>query len=129
MNTVSRSLLAAAVLGGALLASAPYATADYARAARPMDPAVTVHFADLNPATPAGVAALYARIEDAAHTVCGPSFSLWDANAYRTWKECTRSTIDHTVRRINLPLLTALHQKAAPPLQVASGEAAPAQNR
>ena len=91
-----------------------------------MDPVVTVHFADLNPATPAGVAALYARIEDAAHTVCGPSFSLWDAGAYRTWKQCYRATIDHTVKRINLPLLTALHLQAGSPLQVVSGGAAPA---
>jgi UrcA family protein len=126
MNIAIRRLFTPIVLGSALLASAPFATADETRPARPLDPAVTVHFGDLNPSTPAGVSALYARIEDAAQTVCGPSFSLWDSNAYRNWKKCYRTTIDHAVRQINLPQLTALHQTTAHPVQIASVGSAPA---
>jgi UrcA family protein len=130
MNTAIRHLLMAAVLGAALLASGPYATADDARPARSLEPAVTVRFADLNPSTPEGVSALYARIEDAAQMVCGPSFSLWDPNAYRNWKICYRTTIDHTVRQINLVQLTALHQRTMThAVQVAASGSAPAQSR
>jgi UrcA family protein len=128
MNTAIRHLLTAVVFGGASLATARYAAADENKPARPLEPAVTVRFADLNPSTPAGVSALYARIEDAAQTVCGPSVSLWDANAYRNWKICYRTTIDHTVRQINLPQLTALHQRVtAQPAQIAAGGSAPGQ--
>lgn len=111
MNTNFQRLLPAVVLAGALIAVAPCASADDAKPTPSLDPAVTVHFADLNPASPEGIRALYDRIADAAQTVCGPSFSLWDANAYRNWKSCYRATIDHTVRQINRPELTALHQR------------------
>jgi UrcA family protein len=116
MITANRSALTAAVYGSALLALTPGAEAADARAVHPMESVVTVHYADLNPSTPVGVAALYARIEDAARSVCGPSFSLWDPGAYRNWRLCYRMTVDHTVRQLDLPLLTALHQTPGSPL-------------
>lgn len=117
MNSTIRSWLTTTVFSGTLLALAPAARAHDAEAGRPLEPVVTVHYADLNPGTPAGVGALYERIKDAAQTVCGPSFSLWDSNAYPNWKICYRATIDHTVQQINLPLLTAMHQKTGHALQ------------
>ena len=115
MNTVYHrqvtTVLFAAAFAAMMLAQAPSARADAARPIPSLDPAVTVHFADLNPSTPEGVRALYDRIADAAQTVCGPSFSVWDGNAFRNWRTCYRATIDHTVRQINRPELTALHQK------------------
>jgi UrcA family protein len=110
MNTVSYRLLSALVITVAMNTVVPCAFAD-AAAGPSLVPAVTVHFADLNPATADGIRALYDRIADAAQTVCGSSFSLWDTDAHRNWKACYRATIDHTVRKINRPELTALHQK------------------
>ena len=111
MNTMPYRLLPVLVLMVAMNAWAPCAAAANANHSPTLDPSVTVHFADLNPGTADGVRALYDRIVDAAQTVCGPSFSLWDGNAHRTWKACYRATIAHTVRQINRPALTALHQK------------------
>ena len=111
MNTMTDRLLSVLVLIVAMSALAPCATAADANHSLALKPSVTVHFADLNPATAQGARALYDRIADAAQSVCGPSFSLWDANAQRTWKACYRATIAHTVRQINRPELTALHQK------------------
>ncbi len=115
MNTVFcrqvATVVLATLLAGAMLVGAPSARADDAKTGRSLNPAVTVRFADLNPSTPEGIRALYERITDAAQTVCGPSSSLWDANAYWNWRTCYRATIANTVRQINRPQLTALHQK------------------
>ena len=111
MNTMTDRLLSVLVLIVAMSALAPCAAAADANHNPALTPSVTVHFADLNPATAQGARALYDRIADAAQSVCGPSFSLWDDNAHRTWKTCYRATIAHTVRQINRPELTALHQK------------------
>jgi UrcA family protein len=111
MNITIRRLIPMVVLVAAMSSVAPCASAAEAQPSRSLDPTVTVHFADLNPSTPEGVRALYDRITAAAETVCGPSYSTWDSNAHRNWKICYRATIDHTVRQINRPQLTALHQK------------------
>ena len=111
MNAIAYRLLSLLVSVVALNAATPCAFAAGANPDPALTPAVRVHFADLNPSTAAGARALYDRIADAAQSVCGPVFSLWDANAHRTWKACYRATIDHTVSKINRPELTALHQK------------------
>jgi UrcA family protein len=111
MNTVFHRLLPAIFLAGAMFAVAPYACADDAKPAPSLTPSVTVHFADLNPSSPEGVRALYGRITNAAETVCGTKLSVWDFSGLRHWKTCYRATIDHAVRQINRPELTALHQK------------------
>ncbi len=110
MNTFIRRLLPTIVLVAAIGSGARGALADDAKLGRSLDPAATVHFADLNPSTAEGVRALYDRITAATQTVCGPSYSTWDANAHRNWKSCYRATIAHTVRQINRPRLTALQQ-------------------
>jgi UrcA family protein len=105
---ISCQALLGLVLTGALIAnSAPTVARPAIR--RSLDPAVTVHFADLNLNSAAGTRTLYGRIRGAAQTVCGPSFSLWDGGHMAAWKECYRTTIDEAVTRINRPTLTALH--------------------
>jgi UrcA family protein len=111
MNIVFHRPLPAVVLAAAMFAVAPYAGADDAKPARSLIPAVTVRFADLNTSSPQGVRALYDRIAAAAQSLCGPSSSLWDSSALQNWRSCYRATIDHAVRQINRPELTALHQK------------------
>jgi len=68
-------LAALAVAGFA----APAAAAD--------EPKVTVPYADLNLATPAGTAALEARIDAAVREVCGKPY-LRDLKAMTAWEEC-----------------------------------------
>jgi UrcA family protein len=75
---------------------------------------LTVRFADLNPATAEGARVLYGRIKSAANKVCGPSFSLWQSDAYWRWRVCYQATIDHTVSQLNLAELTALHRSMTP---------------
>jgi len=73
-------------------------------------PSVTVHFAELNLLSPDGVKVLYGRIKSAARDVCGTSFSLWDGRRPFTMQACYRETVDHAVRDVNSPKLTALHE-------------------
>ena len=128
MKTLIQRLIPMVVLGGAMLSAAPYAAAGDA-GARGLDPAVAVRFSDLSASTPEGARVLYGRIVDAAQTVCGPSASLWDADAYRNWKTCYRATVDHVVRQINRPQLTALHQSLTGPRQIAANAAVPLSRR
>ncbi len=107
MRIINKALLGCA-LTGVLIAGSAQAVAG--RAARQsFDPVVTVRFADLNPTSAEGTRTLYARIRSAAQTVCGPSFSLWDGRRMAAWKECYRATVDEAVRRIDRPMLMALH--------------------
>jgi UrcA family protein len=73
-----------------------------------------VRFADLNTATPEGVKALYGRIQSAARQVCGPSFSLWQSDAFWAWRSCYRKTVDEAVSKLDFPALTALHRSVMP---------------
>jgi UrcA family protein len=108
MRIIPSSVLALA-LTGTLIAGGAQALADPAARPRSLEPSVTVRFADLNLNSPAGARVLYGRIQSAAQTVCGPSFSLWNGSQWHAWKECYRTTIDAAVRQIDRPVLTALH--------------------
>ncbi len=109
-TSVSRSIRAGIVAIG-LSASGAHALAD--QPSRPSsEPKMTVRFGDLKTSTPAGIRSLYARIRYAALTVCsGPG----DFYVSEHWarQDCYRATVDHTVSRLNLPALTALHAERA----------------
>jgi UrcA family protein len=113
MNTsISRSISITVLVLAWSAASSP-AHADAVSQPNRLDlPSVRVRFADLNPSTPEGVKKLYARVKSAAHDVCGTPFSLWDGTRAGTWKACYLETIDKTVRDINWPNLTALHEQS-----------------
>ena len=78
---------------------------------RTLEPEVTIHYSDLNLSSPQGARVLYARIRTAAQRVCGPSFSLWDSSRSVKWKLCYAASIDTAVKKVNQPLLTALHER------------------
>jgi UrcA family protein len=101
MPTIPNTVLACA-LTGVLIAGCAQAIADTARP-NSLEPTVTVRFADLDLHSAAGARVLYRRIQGAAQTVCR-------RGRWATWKECYRATIDVTVRQIDRPALTALHQ-------------------
>jgi UrcA family protein len=110
MTTTLSRLLLTFSLASPVLWMVSRAAADDIHPSRTLDPTATVRFGDLNLSTPEGTRALYGRIASAAQALCGPSFSLWDANRHGNWKICYRATIDQAVRQLNLPNLTALHE-------------------
>ncbi len=73
-------------------------------------PPVKLSFSDLNLDTPAGARVLYGRIKTAAVEACGPSLATWYPAKARAAKECLDETVDHTVKEINRPALTAFHE-------------------
>jgi UrcA family protein len=75
---------------------------------------LAVSFADLNTASPEGAKVLYGRIQSAARQVCGPSFSLWQSDAFWAWRTCYRKTVDDAVSKLDFPALTTLHRSVTP---------------
>jgi UrcA family protein len=69
---------------------------------------MTVSFRDLDLSSIAGATTLYHRIQSAAKQVCGfgPGTDLIQR---AVWQACYRDTTADAVRKVNNPLLTALH--------------------
>ena len=87
------------------------AFADPASPAKTLGPdPVTVRYEDLNLASQEGARILYGRISTAARKVCGPSFVLWYPGVSRAWQKCYQATVDHAVKQVNSPALTALYE-------------------
>jgi UrcA family protein len=110
MDTYISPLILSSALAGALLGAAPYVAAQEAQPSRNLGPSLTVRFADLNPSSSQGVQAIYERIASAAKVVCGPRSSAVDLRRSWDFEVCYRMTMDHTVRQIGMPNLTALHE-------------------
>ena len=95
-----------------LLVGSGTAFADAAQS-KPFDPApVTVRYDDLNLASSEGARVLYGRITAAARKICGPNIADWYPNARTAWKRCYNVTVDHAVKEVNAPMLTAVHGRA-----------------
>jgi len=112
MKSAIRPTLAAVLLGSMSAVAIAGNAADEA-------PQRTVHFADLNLASPSGVAVLYQRIRTAARAVCEPlvfSDLQWHAEGQR----CTHQAIQRAVYEVNAPLLTGYYlAKNRPAITVA----------
>jgi UrcA family protein len=104
-NTVSffRTVLATALFGTAASFAVSPAIADSFA-----PPQVTVKYADLNVASSAGAAALYARIQHAAENVCS-QFDRNGLDAYQQRKACMHNAIFGAVTKVNAPALSALY--------------------
>ena len=72
-------------------------------------PSRTVHFEDLDLSTHRGVEVLYARIQNAARTLCGPSEDAGTRHVSEEWKDCVSATVRSAVLSINRPALTAYY--------------------
>jgi len=102
----SRILIATAALAGGALAS----TVSPAHAETAADAAQqTVHFGDLNLASPSAVRILYARIRTAAENVCGPSLRPGSRIVSEAWKDCVSGAVHRAVVTIDSRLLTAYY--------------------
>ncbi len=80
--------------------------------AGPSEPSVTVSFRDLDVSNIAGATTLYHRIQGAAGLVCGHRGpGLVEQMA---WRACYRNATADAVRKVNAPLLTAVHAGRTP---------------
>jgi UrcA family protein len=105
----TRSRFSIVCLAGVLLASAASFTS-----AAPLErfdaaPSIKVSFADLDLNKPAGVDALYKRIQRAARMVCHDSASPFDVGRAGKFRKCYNAAVDTAVSDVSSPLLTARH--------------------
>ena len=70
---------------------------------------VAVFYGDLNLDRPAGISALYNRLETAADEVCAPRHSGRDASLERDRKACYSDALDTAVYNVGLPGLEQAH--------------------
>ncbi len=72
-------------------------------------PGTRVSYQDLNLSTPAGVSALYQRIQRAAGDYCEATRSLTGTRVSPQYNRCVTDAVATTVKQIAHPGLTALH--------------------
>ena len=103
MSTLTRSPLPAlvAALAAALPVGALHASTNA--------PGIRLSYDDLNLATPAGVSALYQRIQHAAGDYCESTRNLTGTRVSPQYDRCVRDAVATTVKQIAHPGLTALH--------------------
>jgi UrcA family protein len=71
-------------------------------------PTRTINYADLNLENVRDARTLYARIKDAAKSVCSSS-SPPGRNNQGAWRRCYHDAVSTAVVRVNNPLVTAVH--------------------
>ena len=71
---------------------------------------IAVSFADLNLASPTGLANLYQRVQSAADKVCGVDNMRVSLDIERKNRVCVSWAIDNAIGEIDDVRLTALHQ-------------------
>jgi UrcA family protein len=79
---------------------------------------MTVSFRDLNLSSIAGATTLYHRIQSAAKQVCGYAPGE-DLILRAAWQACYHNATADAVRKVNNPLLTALHAGRSSPATTA----------
>ena len=100
----------AVVAAATLAALTLIGTASLAHAAAPSNTEqVVVRFDDLNLATPAGLQALYLRIQNAARSVCGSAELPGSRVASEAWTDCVTASIRGAISEVNQPALTAYY--------------------
>ncbi|GAA0537827.1 UrcA family protein [Rhizomicrobium palustre] len=73
-------------------------------------PQISVSYADLDLARPAGATTLINRIRVAAETVCG-SADIRDLAAFRRRSACVTEAMDNAIRSVNAPLVARVYGK------------------
>lgn len=108
-----RSRMIASMLAASVLVLAGAANVAAAQASLPGEYLTErVAYDDLNLDTAAGAKALYARLHYAAKHVCAPAqVAPSDLSRYQIWQSCVDMALASAVRKINNPLLTALHNQ------------------
>lgn len=68
-----------------------------------------VHFADLDLAKPAGIAALYGRLQGAAKRVCAPLEGK-DLRSAKAYQQCVTDAVTQAVAEVAQPNLSAYYR-------------------
>jgi UrcA family protein len=102
MNKLTNILGFAAL--GLAIAALPVQSAD-----RIVTRTTVVKYSDLNLGNPAGVRALYTRIQAAARTLCAPA-DVPRVVARSEHRVCVNDAVSDAVSRVNHPLVSALHR-------------------
>jgi UrcA family protein len=126
VNTINTSPRLLGLLATAIVCAVASSAATVCAATDSNDfPSVVVKFADLNLSNPAGVAALYRRIDAAARDVCKSyDVSSGRFTAART-DPCVRKAIEDAVTKVGHPALFAIYNAKHPqplPITVASAK-------
>jgi UrcA family protein len=108
MSRIASKLIHAAA---ALLAVASQAhAAAPTSAVNPDSYSTAVHFADLNLDHPAGIAALYRRLNWAAERVCGEPQLTGSHLISPYWQSCVAQAVSSAILAVDRPALTAYHR-------------------
>jgi UrcA family protein len=111
-----------ALLAGAALLSTGAIAAPLGDA--PMTRSETIKYSVASTATPEGAAALYRKLHETAARVCGgadtASSWLYPAGSYET---CFTAALDKAVRRVGIPMVTAMHVLGADAASLAARKA------
>jgi UrcA family protein len=108
-NSRNKKLARAGITVAAVLCT--YLFTYGASAEQPQTVSVTVSYADLDLSKAAGAQTLYKRIKAAARRACGSIDGYTHMKSQRGWRECYETTMADAVGKVNLPVLTALHQQ------------------
>jgi UrcA family protein len=108
----TRTVSMPAVIAASVLALICAASNSRALAAEP-DQYLTkmVPYGDLNLDAEAGAKAFYVRLRYAAKYVCSP-LEAKELSRHRIWQSCVDQALASAVRRIDKPLVTALHNQS-----------------
>ncbi len=106
---MNRITLAVAVTGALAVAGLAQAQTDI----------MTVRAGDLNLASSRGAAVALQRIDMAARGFCGEASPL-DLSRTAASAKCRRDMMGKAVDKMAAPLVTALYEKAAPPVSLAA---------
>lgn len=117
MNTKSKLAMIAAslIVSGSALASPARATLWESSFTR----TETVSYKVSEARTPEGAAALYAKLRDTAVRVCSEG-SPFGVNDPVGLESCVIEALDTAVRRVSIPMVSALHLQAGKSVAVAS---------
>lgn len=102
--------LAVATLAVATLGQAGVAHAESIDRSLGSVPSITINYTALDISKPQGLQVLYARLKDAARSVCDLDNAPRNLARMRNAKACYQSTLDNAVRQVNRPTLTAMHR-------------------
>jgi UrcA family protein len=76
----------------------------------PVPPSITVAYSDAAILSKAGAAKIYRKLKNAARQVCGVNQGRDLISTSVQKQECFQSALAEAVRRIDRPLLTAVHE-------------------
>ena len=110
MNTISDAKIFTRCSGAILIACAFMGSQAFAAYPRDVTVSETVKYDDLNLNAPAGIAALYKRIRQAAQRVCSSDADNGDVAALLAQTKCKSTAVDKAISDIHSGALSAYHQ-------------------